>query len=86
MGSRIWDVRRQNLVDRLPSRFSSKSGVNSPNTLGLLNFLLTESGANILTALTRVQSIDLLDQIAVKPADQHRDPLWASVFGYKQVI
>lgn len=50
--------------------FMVQSGANSPDGLGLLNFLLAESGANILNALTRFrQSIDALERIAVKPAD-----------------
>jgi hypothetical protein len=50
--------------------FMVQSASNSPDGLGLLNFLLTESAANILNALTRFrQSIDGLEKVAAKPAD-----------------
>ncbi len=50
--------------------FMVQSGANSPDGLGLLNFLLAQSGANILNALTRFsESIEALDKIAVKPAE-----------------
>ncbi len=49
--------------------FMVQSASNSPDGLGLLNFLLAESGANILTAHTRFSdSIDALEKIAAKPA------------------
>jgi hypothetical protein len=47
-----------------------QSAANSPDGLGLLNFLLAGSAANILNALTRfTQSIETFDKIAGKPAD-----------------
>jgi hypothetical protein len=50
--------------------FMVQSGAESSDSLGLLNFLLAESGANLLNSLTRfTRSIDALERIADKPAD-----------------
>ncbi len=50
--------------------FMVQSGAYSPDGLSLLNFLLAQSGANILNAITRfTQSIDALERMPVGPAD-----------------